>query len=87
MKPSGPAWNRRLVDNAERTVVRHRNAPMVLTLTILTVCLLIGGLFADISLRAVWLMVACYMAAAVSGAVLFAFLFSRKLRIERRPRR
>ena len=78
-------WNARLLDNAERTTVRHRRRPAVLGLTTLTVLLALTGLFAELQLGAGRLANACYVAAMVTGAVLLAFLYSKRLRVTRSP--
>lgn len=78
-------WNARLLQNAERTTVRHRRRSAVLGLTTLSVLLAVTGLFAELQLGAGRLAHACYVAALVAGAVLLAFLYSKRLRVTRRP--
>lgn len=80
-------WNARLLENARHTAVRHRRGRTVIGLTVLTVLLALAGLIADIRLGSWRLGYACYTAALVSGGVLLAFLFSRRLRVTRRPHR
>ena len=80
-------WNDRLLDNAARTTVRHRHRPAVLGLTMVTVLLAVSGLIADLRLGSWRLAYSCYAAAMVSGVVLLAFLFSKRLRVTRRPGR
>lgn len=87
MSRADKQWNTRLLDNAERTAVRHRNRQAVTGLTALTVLLCLAGLIADIRFGSWRIGYACYAAALLSGTVVLAFLFSRRLRVTRRPRR
>ena len=81
------AWDTRVRHNAQRTDVGHRNRPVVMVLTVMTVALMAGGLFVDLQVGTRWLSVALYAAAAVSSIALLAFLYSKRLRIVRRPER
>lgn len=76
-------WDARIVQDARHTTVRHRNRPAVFGLTTLTVILLTAGLFADRWLASRPLTITCYAAAAVSGAALVAYLYSKRLRVTR----
>jgi hypothetical protein len=67
--------------------VRHRNRRAILGLTTLTVLLAVAGLVADLRLGSSRLGYACYAAALVSGNVLLAFLYSKRLRVTRYPER
>lgn len=87
MKRTGGDWRIRLTDDARRTTVRHRNRPVVIVLTIVTVGLMVTGLLADLRLGSSGLMTACYAGTIVSGVTLLAFLFSKRLRVERPPTR
>lgn len=80
-------WDARLLDNAAHTAVRHRRGRAVTGLTALTIVLASAGLVADIRLGAWRLGYVCYAAALLCGAVLLAFLYSRRLRVTRRPER
>lgn len=73
------AWDMRLRQNAGRSTVRHRNRPMVIALTVLTVLLALAGLFVDLQLASQGLALACYTAAVLFGSILMAFLFIKKL--------
>ena len=80
-------WDVRLLDNAARTTVRHRHRRAVGWLTGLTIVLAVTGLVADLRFGSWRLAYACYAAALVSALVLLAFLYSRRLRVTRRPGR
>lgn len=80
-------WDARLLDNVARTTVRHRHRRAVGWLTGLTVMLAVSGLVADLQLGSWRIAYACYAAALVSALVLLAFLYSRRLRVTRRPER
>lgn len=79
MRDSDKAWNTRFRQDAGRSTVRHRNRPVVIALTVLTVSLALAGLFVDLQLASQGLALACYTAAVLSGSILMAFLFVRKL--------
>ena len=87
MKRRRKDWDARLLDNARRTAFRHRHGRAVIGLTVLTILLALAGLIAYIRLGSRHLGYACYAAALVSGIVLLAFLYSRRLRVTRRPER
>lgn len=80
-------WNARLLDNVRRTAVRHRRRREVAGLTALTVLLALAGLIMDIQFGSQRLANACYAATLVSGVVLLAFLYNRRLRATRHPDR
>jgi hypothetical protein len=80
-------WDARLLGNAHRTAVRHRRGRAVSGLTAVTVLLAVVGLIADIRFGSWRLGYVCYAAALVSGIILLAFLFSRRLRVTRYPDR
>lgn len=81
------AWEIRLRTKARGTTIRHRNRPMVAGLTASTVLLAMAGLIADLRLGSCPVTLACYGAAVVSGIVLLAFLFNRRLWVSRPPER
>lgn len=78
-------WDARLLDNATRTAVRHRRGRTITGLTVFTVLLALAGLIADIRFGSWRLGYACYAAALVTGVVLLAFLYNRRLRVTRHP--
>lgn len=80
-------WEARLKHNAQHSSSRVRNRPVVMALTVVTVVLALAGLFADLQLASRGLTIACYAAAVVSGGVLLAFLFLKRLWVLRRPDR
>lgn len=80
-------WDARLLDNAQRTAVRHRRERTVTGLTALTVLLALAGLIADLRFNSQRLTNACYAAALVSSVALLAFLYNRRLRATRHPDR
>ena len=80
-------WDARLLDNAARTTVRHRHRRAVGWLTGLTVMLAVTGLVTDLRLGSWRIAYACYAAALASALVLLAFLYNRRLRVTRHPRR
>lgn len=80
-------WNNRLLHNAARTTVRRRDPRAVCGLTAITVLLALAGLVADIRFGSRQLGWTCYAAALVTGVILLASLFSKRLRITQRPGR
>lgn len=80
------AWEIRLRAKARDTTIRHRNRPAVIGLTLSTVLFAIAGLMADLRVGPSLLTLVCYGAAVVSGVVLLAFLFSRRLWVSRPPK-
>ena len=80
-------WEKRLLRNADRSTIRHRNWPVVRRLTAVTIILLLASLPAEFQLGSRALMMACYVGSAVAGAALLAFLFNKRLWIERPPMR
>lgn len=87
MTPDDKPWNTRLKHNAQHSSSRVRNRPVVMALTVTTVVLALAGLFGDLQLASRGLTIACYAAAVVSGGVLLAFLFLKRLWVMRRSER
>ena len=79
-------WNMRLKQDAQHSTVRHRHRPIVAILTAFTVVLALAGLMADLQTGLQWLPMACYAAAVLSGGILLAFLYDKRLRVTRPPR-
>jgi hypothetical protein len=79
-------WALRLKQDAQHSTVRHRSRPTVAILTAFTVVLALAGLIVDLQTGSRWLPVACYAAAVLSGGILLAFLYDKRLRVTRPPR-
>lgn len=84
---TSPDWQARLVRNARRGTIRHRNWPVVRRLTVVTVALLLASLPAELWLGEHALTITCYVGAAIAGATLLAHLFVKRLWVARPPTR
>lgn len=80
-------WLTQLVKNARRTTVRHRNNQAVLRFTIVAVALLLAGLIARLWDAPLALRIMLYGGAVLTAAALMMFLFSKRLRVTRPPKR
>lgn len=78
-------WDAWLKQEGPAGVRRGWNRPVVAALMMLTVLLELAGLFADLQLGSRGLTIASYAAAVLSGSVLLAFLFNKRLWVTRRP--
>lgn len=87
MKRQDKAWDARLRTQARGSTIRHRNRAAVVGLTLLTVVLAMTSLLADLWLAPGLPALGCYGAATVSGIILLAFLFSKRLWVTRPPGR
>ena len=72
-------WQARVALDAGRTRVLQRNWAAVWGWTTATLAALSAGLLSDLSAAPRWLTLGCYGAAAVSGVVLLAYLFTKRL--------
>lgn len=79
MKQQNKAWDARLRAASRVVTRRQRNRPVVAGLTLSTVLLAIVGLAVDLWFAPALTPLACYGPAALSGGVLLAFLFSKRL--------
>lgn len=85
MNDTGKIWEARLLQRVERTTVRHRHRELVFGLTLPTVVLAVTGLVFELRLGEQLLGDASYAAAIACGILVIALLYSRQLRVTRRP--
>lgn len=85
MKPPVRKWEQRQVPDLPRRKSRHRNWPVILRLTIISVALLLASVPAEFWLGSRALMLACYLGSGIAGTALVVYLSSKRLWVERPP--